>query len=154
MLKTSIVNTHDPYWKKCADEDPCATFYHTPSYTRLICDTFPGWENATLAFEDEKGVQAIFPMLKKKYWKDIPFYMYESVTQGVYGGPVFTSIGKSKTAEIEKIIVNKNNIRIISNPFSDWRINSKKFRSSPTFTQILNLQTNPSDRKFSKDERL
>jgi hypothetical protein len=139
-MKYKVVENVDPLlWQRIVDSNPSATFYHTPAWGEILCETFPKWKDATIGIDYEDGNWAIFPMLRHPLIGALPFYWHESTVPGAYGGPIFQSSPSFEHTEvIEKILAGFNNLLIVSNPFFDWQCD-KNFSRYETFIQILRL---------------
>ena len=133
------LNLDDVTWQEIVDKNPSATFYHTPTWTKILCDTFPKWENVTIGFEFEDGNRAVFPMLRRSIIRSTPFYWCESTVPGAYGGAVFQfPANKIHHDIINREISKYRNILVVSNPFSDWQPTGN-FRRYDTFIQVIRL---------------
>jgi len=138
-MQYKLIHANDTLWQDIVDKSPSATFYHTPAWTKIICETFPKWENATFGIEFEDGNRAVFPMLQRPLMGRLPFYWHESTVPGAYGCAIFQSPPSAGHHEIIDYELSKyRNILVVSNPFSDWRPNGN-FTKHEAFIQILRL---------------
>ncbi len=155
-MKYTVSNNIDEMkWQKIVDNSPVATFYHTPAWTKILCDAFPKWENATFGVEYEDGNCAVFPRLRRSIIGKVHYYWHESTVPGVYGGPIFQSPASSDHyIAINRELSKYKNLLICSNPFLDWHPDGN-FTKYETFIQILRLSTDFTQiwKKYSKGRR-
>ena len=138
-MKSKLIKVNEALWQEVVENDPASTFFHTPAWTKILCDTFPKWENATLGFEYEDGNRAVFPWLRRSVIGKVPYYWHESMVPGVYGGPVFQSPASPEHYTVINQELSKyNNLLVGSNPFVDWHPEGD-FTKYETFIQILRL---------------
>lgn len=155
-MQYKIIEARDSLWQEIADKSPSATFYHTPAWGKILCETFPRWKDATIGIEYEDGNHAIFPMLRRSaVLGKMPIYWHESIVPGAYGGPIFQSPPSLEhKGVIEKILANYKNLLIVGNPFFDWHCR-ENFSRYETFIQILQLSPDFGKiwRNYSKGRR-
>jgi hypothetical protein len=127
-------------WKEIADKCEYATFFHTPTWSKIFAETYPNMEIATKKFVFDDGKKAILPLIKTKAAKGL-FSSYISNAAGVYGGII--SKDRIKQKEIDEIFVSLTkrgitSISITGNPLFDYNL-PKKFRVKDDFTQVIGL---------------
>lgn len=132
-------------WQEIADKCEYATFFHTPTWSKVFAETYPEMEIATKKFVFGDGARVILPLIKTKTMKRL-FSSYISNVAGVYGG--WISDGFLSGEQINKIVrwINKNikNFTWRTNPFDislekalkEFRITNMK----KDFTQYLDLR--------------
>lgn len=150
-----INNVDETMWQEIVDESPIATFYHSPAWTKILCETFPKWQNATFGLEFEDGNRAVFPMMRRPLIGILPFYWYESMVPGAYGGPIFQFPPALKHYDaINRELTKYNNLLVVGNPFSDWHPD-KNLQKYETFIQILRLTSDFTKiwKEYSKGRR-
>lgn len=134
-----LINVDDDLWCEIANSSGLTTFYHTPAWTNILCETFPKWKNATFGLEFEDGNRAVFPVLQRSIISSLPSYWHESTVPGAYGGPIFQFPAYPEHYEaVDQELIKYRNILIVSNPFSDWHPDGD-FTRYETFIQMLRL---------------
>lgn len=132
-------------WQNIVENNPYATFYQTPTWARIICSTFPMWQNASIGIDFDDGNRAIIPLLKKPIIGKIHSYWYESTAPGSYGGPIFEKPPTQEHYQIIDAELQKySNILIVSNPYDHW-VPKGNYHYYETFIQTIKL-----DRNFEK----
>jgi hypothetical protein len=94
-------------------------------------------------------------MLRRPILGHLPYYWYESIAPGAYGGPIFqASPSSDHYAIFEKALAHYRNLLLVSNPFSDW-YPTKNLSRYETFIQILRLSSDFNNiwRGYSKGRR-
>lgn len=128
-------------WQEIADKYEYATFFHTPTWSKVFTETYPEMEIATKKFVFDDGIRVILPLIKTKVIRGL-FSSYVSNIAGVYGGII--SEREIKEKEINEIFacLTKGNIVYISitgNPLFDYSL-PKQFKTKKDFTQIIKLR--------------
>ena len=128
-------------WQEIVDKCEYATFFHTPTWSKVFAETYSEMEIATKKFIFSDGARVILPLIKMKAVKGL-FSSYISNAAGVYGGII--SEGQIKENQINEIFAclakgNIANISIIGNPFFDYDL-PKQFIITEDFTQIIGLR--------------
>ena len=127
-------------WQEVADKCEYATFFHTPTWSRIFVETYPEMEIATKKFVLNDETRVILPLVQTKTVKGL-FKSYVSSIAGVYGGIISErKIKQEEIAEIFTYLIKKNvaNISITGNPFFDYSL-PKQFKVVEDFTQVIKL---------------
>jgi len=74
-------------WQDILSECGYATFFHTPIWANLICETVPGTRNETRVFELGDATRILFPLIVSERFSGLVLHA-ESMPFGTYGGPV------------------------------------------------------------------
>jgi hypothetical protein len=128
-----------PLWEQISSQASGATFFHTPTWAKLVTETFPRWRGATWGIQFEDGNVAVVPMLKYPIWGWGSLYWYESTVPGVYGGPLFTQEPESDHyVAIWAELAKRGSFLLSGNPFVSWEFPTIKPRV--LFTQVLELK--------------
>jgi len=130
-------------WQEIADKCVYATFFHTPTWSKVFAETYPEMEIATKKFVLDDGTRVILPLMKTKVMRGL-LSTYVSGAPGVPGGII--SDRKINDAEINEIFArlakgNIANILVIGNPLFDYYL-PKQFKMEEDFTQIIRLDKN------------
>ena len=147
-------------WQEIADKCEYATFFHTPTWSKVFTETYPEMEIATKKFVFDDGARVILPLIKTKAIRGL-FSSYISNVAGVYGGWISEEkLSEQKIKEMMKWI-NKHLKNLI------WRINPFDISLEKTlkgfeitnmkkdFTQYLDLRDGFENiwKKYSKGHR-
>jgi hypothetical protein len=136
-----IINHLPPnLWEKVASESEYATFFHTPTWSKILVDTYPEFYIATQGFLLDDGIEAVVPMVgtmeRNKFFK-----RYESIFPGGYGGV----IARRYPSLEEQDFIFRNladsglvYVHIIGNPFFAQTL-PHEYESSSEYTHILSL---------------
>lgn len=139
-MKYNLICMDVTLWREIVENNPSATFFHTPAWMEIFCRTFPKWENATFGIEFEDGNRAVFPLMRRQTIRGIRSYWHESMAPGVYGGPIFEfDAGSEHYSAINEVLSGYNNLLICSNPFSNWSPEGR-FNQYETFIQVVRLE--------------
>jgi len=128
-------------WKEIADKCEYATFFHTPTWSKVFAETYPEMEITTKKFVFNDETKAILPLIKVKTVKGL-FNNYLSNVAGTYGGWISNKNLSNKQINIIIQWINKNLKNLV------WRINpfDSSLRAIPLprvksdFTQYLDLK--------------
>jgi len=130
-------------WEEIMRNCEYATFFHSPTWIKVLEKTFPHYSNATIGFTFSTGNRAIFPLIAE-HSKGIFFkkVKYKSVPPGVYGGVIAEK--RLTSEEIETIFghltsTNIRDLKVVGNPLEPYEF-PKSFVSKTLFTQILPLE--------------
>jgi hypothetical protein len=127
-------------WQEVADKCEYATFFHTPTWSKVFAETYPEMEIATKKFVFDDGTRVILPLIKTKAIRGL-FSSYVSNIAGVYGGIISErEIKEEETNEIFTRLTKGNiaNVSVTGNPLFDHNL-PKQFKTKEDFTQIINL---------------
>lgn len=131
-------------WQEIADKCAYATFFHTPTWSKVFAETYPEMEITTKKFVFDDGTSVILPLIKTKAIRGL-FSSYISNVAGVYGG--WISDGFLSGERINKIVrwINKNikNLTWRINPFDlslEKLLKGFKTNMKEDFTQYLDLR--------------
>jgi hypothetical protein len=125
-------------WEKVARECEYATFFHTPTWARIIEKSLPCFRIGTKAYILEDGTNVILPLMVR----GLPYRKkYCSMVPGVYGGPIAGR--KLTTSEVDLIFsdlcrLGVSRIDVTGNPMIDFSL-SANYRCREDFTHILDL---------------
>ncbi len=127
-------------WQEITDKCDYATFFHTPTWSKVFAETYPQMEIAAKKFILDDGARAILPLIKVKAVKGL-FKSYVSNIADVYGGIICER--KIEGKEINEIFVSliKRNVASISvtgNPLFDYDL-PRQFKMKEDFTQVIRL---------------
>jgi len=127
-------------WQEIVDKCEYATFFHTPTWSKVFSETYSKMEIATKKFVFGDGTIVILPLIKTKAIRGL-FSSYISSIAGVYGGIISERAIKEK--ELNKIFIylikgDSANISVTGNPFFDYNL-PKQFQTEEDFTQIIKL---------------
>ncbi|KPJ58198.1 MAG: hypothetical protein AMJ42_03720 [Deltaproteobacteria bacterium DG_8] len=119
-----------------------ATFFHSPTWIKVLEKTYPHYSNATVGFIFSTGNRAIFPLVAE-HSKGIVFekVKYKSMPPGVYGGVLAEK--RLTSEEIGAIFehltsTDISDLKVVENPLEHYEF-PKSFVAKTLFTQILPL---------------
>ncbi len=137
-----IENPSVELWEDVSNKCDYATFFHTPTWARILESTYPDYEIATKGFIFDDGVRVILPLMQLKRFKKMA-RSYFSMPFNLYGGII--SDGKDsddkRAIEVFEYMLKGNmpkSISIAGNPFYCYDL-PDKYESRNYFTQIINL---------------
>lgn len=119
-----------------------ATFFHSPTWTKVLEKTHPQYSNATMGFTFSTGNRAILPLVAEQS-KGILFkkVKHKSMSPGVYGGVLAERrlTSEESGAIIEYLIsTDISDLKVVENPLERYQF-PKSFFAKSLFTQILPL---------------
>ncbi|RJP71104.1 MAG: GNAT family N-acetyltransferase [Candidatus Abyssobacteria bacterium SURF_17] len=125
-------------WEKVVQECEYATFFHTPTWARIIENSMPAYQVGTRAYELEDGTCAILPLMASG---QAHRKRYHSMVPGVYGGPIAKR--KLTSAEVVEIFsglhrFNVRRIDVTGNPLFIYDLPAN-YECREDFTHILRL---------------
>lgn len=128
-------------WGEVANKCEYATFFHTPTWSKVFTETYPEMTIAAKKFVLNDGTRVFLPLIKTKVMRGL-FSSYISNIAGVYGGVI--SEREIKDQEINEIFDSliKGHIASISvtgNPLFDYDL-PKQFKIEEDFTHIIRLR--------------
>lgn len=131
------------FWEDVARSCLCATFFHTPYWSKLMGKTF-SCIDITKGFIFDDGTRVVFPFIRQKhnFFKGI-LDDYISGLLYVYGGPIADrEMSKQQLAEIIEYINSTfkmyNKILIRGNPYGQV-INPIAFKEVKDFSHVVEL---------------
>ncbi len=127
-------------WNEVALKSTWATFFHTPTWAKIIVETYPQFKIATKGFDLDDGNFAIVPILASVERNNI-FMWLESTYLGGYGGVIATRVLTQQ--EINGIYKRLAALRVahyhfLGNPFSEMDL-PPAFQSSPHYTHVIRI---------------
>ena len=155
-----ISDVQEEFWWSVAEQCPYATFFHTPLWMKIACETNDDFENQTIGAEFSNGTRVVFPLLKTS---DVyAFRILQSTYAGCYGGPI--ADGNLPEGEFNKFLDQFYNwrtgrISLLENPLVTDEYPTfdvlPKWNGEEYFTQIIELNSDYEDiySNFSKDRR-
>jgi hypothetical protein len=97
-----IENPPEKTWREALN-DPAATFFHTPEWSRLMEVAFPGHAKSwPVGFQLDDGALAVLPVVRWSGFCGLTSSVY-SMFPGVYGGPVCSRELKNR----ERLAINE-----------------------------------------------
>jgi len=137
-----IKNISENFWNEVISKADYATFFHTPTWAKIIAENFPEYEIATTGFVLEDGIEAVLPMLLKRVGARGFFKSYHSMIPGVYGGVVSKRpLDKKELAKIYNSLMDAGTVRsmVFGNPYCECDVPDCS-ESQARFTHVLNLE--------------
>ncbi|MEI6126542.1 MAG: peptidoglycan bridge formation glycyltransferase FemA/FemB family protein [Pseudomonadota bacterium] len=77
------------FWEDVVSQGPCATFYHTPLWSKALAETYPELAVSAKGFIFEDGTRAMMPLLCSRHGFFKKKLRYKSLGFGSYGGPAY-----------------------------------------------------------------
>ncbi|WP_276248642.1 GNAT family N-acetyltransferase [Haladaptatus sp. YSMS36] len=155
-----ISDVPEDLWWSVAEQCQYSTFFHTPLWTEIACETNGEFKNQTIGAEFSNGTKIIFPLLKTK---DIyVFKNLQSTYAGCYGGPIADGVliehefmdflDEIRSWRTGRLGLLENPLVVDEYPDLD---SSTGWESENYFTQILELEDDfdTIHSNFSKDRR-
>ena len=137
-----IENPNIELWEDIVDNCEYATFFHTPTWAKILEETYPHYRIATKLFIFNDGTRVILPLMKSRWHKRVS-HSYTSMPFGLYGGIASDSeVDDQKNEEIFRYISKLNvfiNVEIVGNPYNNYEL-PDKYQTRDYFTQILTLE--------------
>ena len=130
-------------WEESARVCEWATFFHTPTWSGILLDTFPYLRDATLAFEMADGARVVLPLSLRR--RGMGGFLQErlSTFPGTYGGPLASRrLTPEELSEVCGSVpagLRCLRVRILGTPFWDLGPAPKGFRTEPLSTRMLDL---------------
>jgi hypothetical protein len=127
-------------WDRLVDVAPDATFFHTRAWAESLTQTYPFLRNASRAFELADGAIAVLPLIQRSWLRGV-LVSYQSVTPGVYGGPIAERpLSDDEVRAIVQAIARPGlvRLRINASPYATWR-QPGHLTTQPDFTQAIDL---------------
>lgn len=143
-------------WNEVALESKTATFFHTPTWAKIITNVFPCYRIISKGYDLGGGDIAVFPIVATIERNGF-FLWTESMYLGTYGGLIANrELSDQEVHEILKsFLCNKRiaHLHLIGNPFSKYSY-SKILSEEPLFTHILSLgEFHEVRKRFSDDKQ-
>ena len=133
-------NVNFDEWQEIVNKCEYSTFFHTPNWSKIFTETYPGMKIETKKFVLDDQTKVILPLISAGSKIGL-FGSYFSNIAGVYGGVISErKITKKEISEIFTFLIGRNIARvlIVGNPFFDY-ILPEQFRVKVDFTHILKL---------------
>jgi hypothetical protein len=132
------------FWKEIMDNCEHTTFFHSPTWIRVLEKTYPKYSNATRGFIFSSGTRAIFPLVAE-HSKVTPFkkVKHKSMALGVYGGVLAEKRLSPEEIEVlfEHITSSDiSDLKVVENPLDQYTLPSS-FVAKPMYTHILTLHS-------------
>jgi len=131
-------------WEEIVKNSEHATFFHSPTWIKILEKTYPKYSNATMGFIFKSGNRAIFPLVAE-HSKGILLkkVKHKSMALGVYGGILAEK--RLNPEETEKLFAHLTScdiidLKIVENPLDQYNP-PDTFVAKPMFTHILNLSS-------------
>lgn len=131
------------HWEEVVRNSPQATFFHTPTWVRVIEKTYPRYSNATVGFIFEGGTRAILPLVAEEghgaLFKKVK---HKSLALGVYGGILAEKrLAPEQVGAIVEYLTSTDisDLRVVENPFEQYALPAT-FVAKPMFTHLLALE--------------
>jgi lipid II:glycine glycyltransferase (peptidoglycan interpeptide bridge formation enzyme) len=133
-------------WEQVARRSAYATFFHTPTWSRIIAESFPEYHIATRGCLLDDGLVALVPMVATTE-KNGYFRWIESMFPGGYGGAIAERV--LTQPEIDFIFHALQDsraayIHVMGNPYVDHDLPIEYSRTEE-FTHVVNLQQSCDD---------
>lgn len=132
-------------WEEIIRNCEHATFFHSPTWIRILGKTYPEYHNATLGFVFSSGTRAILPLVaehpKGIFSRKIK---HKSMALGVYGGILAEKRLAPKESEMLFTHLTSSDIRdlkLVENPMERYTPPSS-FVAKPMSTHIVTLNSN------------
>ncbi len=141
-------------WEKLANNCPEATFFHTPLWHEIVVQTYTDYAIATVEFELDEGIQAVFPCIQTKKEGLIKKKLrLKSSVFGTYGGIISEKmLSPDQQARIYSCLQGLNaRISINTNPFSKNTL-PDTFSCKDNFTHVFTIPSDEDEayRKLSR----
>ena len=128
-------------WKVIADKCEYATFFHTPTWAKILEATYSSYKIGTKLFVFEDGRRVILPLMKIRNCKGI-LNKYCSMPFTLYGSVVCdNSIDPKRIHKLFNYVADKNKFvstMITGNPYCSYDLPSR-YKKNNYFTQVLEL---------------
>lgn len=130
------------FWEEIIAKCEHATFFHSPTWVRVLEKTYPKYSNATLGFIFNSGNRAIFPLVAEHSKEAISKKVkHKSMALGVYGGILAEK--RLNSEELEALFGHLtssdiNDLKVVENPLDQYKLPST-FVAKPMFTHIVSL---------------
>ncbi|MBW1838444.1 MAG: GNAT family N-acetyltransferase [Deltaproteobacteria bacterium] len=131
-------------WEKIIKNCEHATFFHSPTWVRILEKTYPEYSNATLGFVFSSGNRAILPLLAErpegKFSRKIK---HKSMALGVYGGIVAEKrLNSEETEALFEYLTSCDirDLKLVENPMDQYTPPSN-FVAKPMATHIVTLNS-------------
>ena len=145
-------------WEEIIKNCEHATFFHSPTWMKVLEKTYPHYINATVGFIFSSGNRAILPLVAE-HSKGILLkkVKHKSMALGVYGGMLAE---KRLTPEENGIIVEYltsndiSDLKIVEHPLEHYNF-PKSFTAKLLFTHIVSLDADFEQlrRRFSRGQK-
>jgi len=146
------------FWEQIIRNCEHATFFHSPTWIKVLEKTYPQYSNATVGFIFSTDNRAILPLVAE-HSKGILFknVKHKSMALGVYGGVLAEK--RLNPEEIEALFdyltsSDINDLKVIENPLDQYAF-PRSFVAKPMFTHILTLHSDFERlrRRFSRGQK-
>lgn len=139
------------FWEETISKSANATFFHSPTWAKIIAKTYPEMGIATKGIELGDGTWAVLPLISVRSRLSGIFSTYYSMVPGVYGG-IITNGRRLTSVELDMIFstlkgLKFNHIIYVDNPFESYQI-PESYQKKEMFTQVIKL-----DADFEKTRR-
>ena len=136
-----IENPSIDFWQAVARACPYATFFHTPLWAQLICQTF-AYQNLSRAFVCDDGTRVVLPLVGHKRAFGKVLSGCRSMAPGVYGGFIADGpLTPELITAIEDSLLSGPlaDLTLIGNPLQPYML-SEKFNRRELVTHVLRLE--------------
>lgn len=142
MPKVEAYRPEEQEWWEIVNAVPSATFFHTPTWSQIVCGSFPGARDGTQIFRLPDGTRVLFPCTEVNAGMRGIFKECHSTYPGLYGG--FVCERPMTYAEAHAIWVRlrspRRSYRVVSNPFDDENgFHCPPEKPSEDFAHVLDL---------------
>lgn len=146
------------FWEEIMRNCEYATFYHSPTWIKVLEKTYPQYSNATVGFTLSTGNRAIFPLVAE-HSKGILFkkVKHKSMAPGVYGGVMAERrLTPDESGSIFEYLTSTDitDLKVVENPQEHYEF-PKSFFAKSLFTQIITLEADFEQlrRRFSRGQK-
>ena len=145
-------------WEEILKNCEHATFFHSPTWVKVLEKTYPHHSNATLGFTFETGNRALLPLVaERSRGKVLKRDKHKSMALGVYGGVLAE---KRLTSEESEVLFGYltstgiSDLKIVENPLEHYEL-PKSFAAKSLFTHIIPLDADLErlQRQFSRGHK-
>ena len=128
-------------WQEIADICEYATFFHTPTWAKILEESYPYYKIATKLFMFEDGTQVIIPLIESRHFKSF-IHKYYSMPFTLYGGIVSDNrIDQKKVNEIFTFLSEEYKFAssfITGNPYYSYEL-PNRYKAERYFTQVIDI---------------
>ncbi len=129
-------------WEEIIKNCEHATFFHSPTWIKVLEKTYPHSSNATVSFTFSTGNRAIFPLVAE-YYKGALFkkVKHKSMAPGVYGGMLAERrLTPEESGSIFEYLtsIDIRDLKVVENPLDHYEFPGS-FAAKSLFTHIVPL---------------
>lgn len=141
----SLAEINEEEWWRVAEQCPYATFFHTPLWSQIACETNDEFNDRTQGYKCDNGTRVILPAVGhntpvQKFGMSKTIRRFKSTFAGCYGGPIADGEFELSEFPVDSLSNGMDIVSMKSNPIATGVLPKEPFTTDSDFTQLIRLK--------------